>query len=440
MTYSLKKALIVLSLIILLGVFAVLIGGSLRYGSVQGLVLRLRAEIAAGRPAEHPVLVPTPLPTPTLSLAQPTPGGGDPPVAPTSIGTPSPVASSSSSTPIKAVVTPTPTATPTLVFRRPADSVELAGLVHYWQTWNNCGPATLAMQLSYFGSDLGQEFIRKTLRPNREDKNVSPDELVAFAQVQGYHAVARVAGDVERLQTLISNDIPVLIETWLVPEPNDGMGHYRLLTGYDNASAHWISFDSYISRGVDPDKPYRGITVGYDEISKLWPVFNRTYVVIYTDEQAPLVEAILGDDLDDEVMWQRALAQAWAEVSQASENAFAWFNLGTDLVALEQYEEAAAAYDRARQLGLPWRMLWYQFGPFEAYYEAGRYQEVLALADATLRTTEYVEELHYWRGMALQALGDLPASRQAFQKAIAMKSNYEAAISALDAMNAQSND
>ena len=51
-------------------------------------------------------------------------------------------------------------------------------------------------------------------------------------------------------------------------------------------------------------------------------------------------------------------------------------------------EEAAAAFDQARQIGLPWRMLWYQFGPFEAYYETGRYDEVIALADATLQTRQ----------------------------------------------------
>ena len=56
-------------------------------------------------------------------------------------------------------------------------------------------------------------------------------------------------------------------------------------------------------------------------------------------------------------------------------------------------------------------MLWYQFGPFEAYFATGRHAEIVALADATLRNVTDVEELHYWRGMALQALGDTDAAR-----------------------------
>ncbi len=60
--------------------------------------------------------------------------------------------------------------------------------------------------------------------------------------------------------------------------------------------------------------------------------------------------------------------------------------------------------------------MWYQFGPFQAYYEVGRYDEVLALANATLATTTHVEELYYWKGMALRALNDDQSARQAFER------------------------
>ena len=110
-------------------------------------------------------------------------------------------------------------------------------------------------------------------------------------------------------------------------------------------------------------------------------------------------------------MERAVAADAKAAVQQSPADAFAWFNLGTGLTALGRFDEAAAAYDRSRQLGLPWRMLWYQFGPFRAYYETGRYDEVIASAYATLRTAKHVEELFLWRGLAQQAKGDLPAAR-----------------------------
>jgi tetratricopeptide (TPR) repeat protein len=212
------------------------------------------------------------------------------------------------------------------------------------------------------------------------------------------------------------------------------MGHYRLLTGYDDASQQWTVFDSYVSAGVAADQPYRGIHLSYEELGHLWAVFNRTYILIYTDDMAPLVLSILGEETDDSIMWQQALRQAQAEVEQRPDDPFAWFNLGTDLVALGQFEQAGVAYDRARVIGLPWRMLWYQFGPFRAYYETLRYQELIALADATIATAGDIEEVYYWKGLGLAAQGDTAGARQVWQRALELNPHYAEAASALSAI------
>ena len=80
------------------------------------------------------------------------------------------------------------------------------------------------MQLSYFGSRLTQADVAAVLRPYRDDKNVGPEEMAAFARDQGMHALVRVNGDAERLKGLLAAGLPVLIETWYEPKPNDGMG------------------------------------------------------------------------------------------------------------------------------------------------------------------------------------------------------------------------
>jgi tetratricopeptide (TPR) repeat protein len=164
-------------------------------------------------------------------------------------------------------------------------------------------------------------------------------------------------------------------------------------------------------------------------------VFNRTYILVYPPEMQPLVESILGPQMNDEVMWQEALARSEREVQEDPTNAHAWFNLGTNLLAQARYDEAARAYDRARVEGLPWRMLWYQFGPFEAYYGAGRYRELLALAEATLDTTSQLEEVHYWRGMALSAVGELQRARESLERAVSLRPNYPEAHAALQLLS-----
>ncbi|MEZ4868882.1 MAG: tetratricopeptide repeat protein [Caldilineaceae bacterium] len=337
-------------------------------------------------------------------------------------------------TPVPPTATALPTPPPASSYQAARNAVALRGFSHMWQTWNNCGPATLAMNLSYFGSTLDQADVGAVLRHDPDDKNVSPEELVEFARSQGYQAQMRVNGSADLMRLLLSNGIPVLIETWLEPEPNDGMGHYRLLTGYDDAAQYWIGYDSYVSVNlINPNGDYQGIRMPYQETDMLWSVFNRTYLLIYTDAQAPTVAAIFGAALDEQVMWQQTLQQAEAVVKQWPNNAYGWFNLGSSRTALGDYAGAAQAFDRARQLGLPWRMLWYQFGPFQAYYAVGRAQDVVALADATLVNTKSIEELHYWRGQGLAALGQWDEARRAWQRALALNPDYAPAQAALAA-------
>ncbi|MBI3971274.1 MAG: C39 family peptidase [Chloroflexi bacterium] len=301
------------------------------------------------------------------------------------------------------------------------------GIRHQWQTWNNCGPATITMATSIFGRKETQTHAASFLKPNPEDKNVRPDELVAYVKTLGLQAEARVGGDLHRLKQLLANGVPVVVEVWIAPEPNDWMGHYRLLAGYDDRAGQFIAYDSIKAPGVNLLQPY----TSFDED---WRVFNRTYIPVYGSDKAGVVGQILGPDRDDHTMYERALTAAQQEVKTLPENAFTWFNLGSNLVALGRHAEAAAAYDRARTLKLPWRMLWYQFGPFEAYLVEGRVSDVLALTAANLQRTTDLEESHYYRGRALQAQGQLAQAKAAYQAALKANPRYTPAYHALSTL------
>jgi tetratricopeptide (TPR) repeat protein len=433
--------------------------GSLRYGGPDGLLLRVRVALAQQRsgPAETPPhFVPTPLPTPAgsqllaLLAAAPT-VPSDPTTA--TVSTPHDVSrlpampfaaveslpdrpTATATATQTATPSPTPQPTPTAVLSvqsapeiRDPGFVQLAGLAHYWQTWNNCGPATLAMNLSYFGLPLTQKQTAAVLKPNWDDKNVSPHEMAAYVRSQGLNALVRVNGSPERLRQYVDAGIPVLIETWL--DHDGGMGHYRLVVGYDDAARQWIVYDTYISDGLDPKASYPGIRMGYDDLVRLWRVFNGAYVLVYDGARSAAAQQILGDEADDALMWQRSLERAQAEATANPGDAFAWFNLGTSLTAQGRYVDAASAFDQARVIGLPWRMLWYQFEPFRAYYEAGRHAELLALADSVIATAGNIEETYFWRGRALQATGDMDGARAAYQRAVELNSNYTEAQQAL---------
>ena len=369
----------------------------------------------------HPEYLPTPVPTSSISVAAA--AGNDPVPSPSSTPTPTKAPAD------KAVPVPTRVAAETLSL--PASDllpaltdIQLQGFSHQWQTWNNCGPATITTNLSYFGRPETQADAALLLKPNKDDKNVSPHELAAYARTTGLEAIVRQGGTIDQIKAFLSNDLPVLTETWLVHD-GDGLGHYRLLIGYDEATGQFNTFDSLNGPNYKVD---------YDQFEADWRVFNRLYLVVFTPEQADTVAAIVGDDMDDTTMYEGLLAQAVSEAEANPDDAIAFFNQGEALTRLGRYQEAVVAFDRARELGLHWRRLWYQFAPFKAYYTVGRYQDVLDLSEATLKGTGGLEEAYYYHGLVLEATGQ-PGAQADFEAALTYNPLFTPAEEALENLN-----
>ena len=210
-------------------------------------------------------------------------------------------------------------------------------------------------------------------------------------------------------------------------------GHYLLAVGYDDAENGLWVYDSLIwdAASLQDFNSTEGRRYLYDDLATYWRQFNRTYIIVYEPEREAELAALVGDSWQDSTMWQESLLVAQAETEAMPEDAFAWFNLGTSLVEIGRIEEAAAVYDKARIIGLPWRMLWYQFGLYEAYYETGRYTDIILLANTTLANRPYFEESFYWRGRANQALGNVEQARADFQAAAQFNPYFEPASDAL---------
>lgn len=319
----------------------------------------------------------------------------------------------------------TPTNTPVEIAPLPSSRL-LTGFRHEPQGWNNCGPATLTNAMSFFGYADTQTRAANWLKPDREDKNVSPDQMVEFVNTQvpelPIYAKVRVGGSLDRLKQLIAAGFPVIIEAGYDPEPQrlGWMGHYLLVVGYDDGRQEFVTNDSYIGEGT---------RYTYAHIQEFWQHFNYTYIVIYESASEPELLTLLGEDADPQANFINALELATAEATADRNNPFAWFNMGTNFTSLELYDRAEVAYDEARKLGLPWRMLWYQFGPMEAYYQRGRYQDVIDLTAASLNDGggHYVEETHYYRGLARYGEGDTSRAIENLQNAVNFNPNFKLA-------------
>lgn len=309
------------------------------------------------------------------------------------------------------------------------DSVVLSGFRHQWQTWNNCGPATISMATSYFGRPETQAQAAAFLKPNPDDKNVTPDELVAYVRSLGLRGDNLCTGNMERLKRLLAIEVPSVISMWYEPQPNDGMGHYRLVTGYDDEAGVFLFHDSYVAPGVN-------VRIPYDAFDEDWRVYSRAYLPVYAAEQAEAVAGIVEGDMDEGRLRQRGVAVAEREAAARPESAYSWFNLGTALTRVGWMGEAAQAFDRARRIGLPWRLLWYQHAPFEAYLAEGRFGDLLALSEGNVRLAPELEESQYYRGRALEGLGRNGEARAAYQLALRVNPGYAPALHALGALDA----
>jgi tetratricopeptide (TPR) repeat protein len=171
----------------------------------------------------------------------------------------------------------------------------------------------------------------------------------------------------------------------------------------------------------------------YSDLDSDWQAFNRLFIVIYQPGEESTIRAILGDYWEADQAAEIALETAQEEARANQTNGFAWHNMGSSLVALGRYQEAATAFDLARQSdSLPWRLLWYQFGMFEAYYNVGRYDEVISLAQSNLNQSPELEESYYWRGLAYAGQGNQGEAASNFRTALSFNPNYTAARNALD--------
>jgi hypothetical protein len=338
--------------------------------------------------------------------------------------------------------TPKTTSTPVPL---PAD-VSLPGVIYMDQHggWNLCGPTNLTMALKFWGWQGTRDDVINAIKPGidnpkldfitrgKPDKNVMPYEMVDFVQNDTQnHAFFRYGGDINLLKRLLASGHPMLIEKGVYEKDASGvvswLGHYAFVTGYDDGQGVFIYQDTYPPEGVNGNNR----KISYTDFITGWRAFNYLFIVVYPPQDEQEVFKIIGSWGDTGWANQHALELANKDIQTLSglDLFFAWFNKGTSDVQLLQYNDAADAYDQAfmlypvlpiAQKDRPYRLMWYQTGPYWAYYYTVRYQDVINLANTTLSTVlggPTLEESLYWRGMAEEALGNMESAIKDFKQA-----------------------
>lgn len=435
--------------------FSLFLAGMLGWWSLPRFIAALPGPVRYRLPEPLIALVTTPLPTalpapevsapPPVILLPTLPLTPAPTLPPTF--TPRPTTEQATAVPPTSTPSPTPLPSPTPTATPLPRTVLIAGMTSIAQKFNNCGPANLTQVLNFYGVDVDQMAVAAAIRPAYEDRNVSPWEMVAYIEeTTSLRAATYVNGDLPLLQRLLAAGFPVIIEKGLMLADEDigWMGHYLTLFGYEEEAQQFWALDTFLG-------PFDrvGRRENFADVLRYWWQFNNRFVVVYPAAQETAVSTLLGPDYADPlIMWRQAAEAAQAAATASLADPYAWFNLGSSLTHLGDltgesvyYEQAAASFDEARRIGLPWRMLWYQFEPYVAYLQNGRTADVFLLTEAQLATEggRGVEENHLYRGHAYLARGDVEQARRAYARGLEINPFHAELLAAMAAVQTTTN-
>ncbi len=229
----------------------------------------------------------------------------------------------------------------TVALREPGARAELATMDHVWQTWNNCGPASVVMALSTLGLDVPQEEARLALRGEDIRRGMPAQNVDPWLRARsGLRAVARTNGTQDQVKRFIANGFPMIVTQWL-DDPPSRIAHYRVVRGYDDARAVFYVND-----------PMRGANVAltYEWFVENWKPFGYRYLVVYRPEDEARVKALVGGDWDETLMRERLYLRARADVLRDG-SATTWLSYGEAAYQHGKFAEAVTAFERGLASG-----------------------------------------------------------------------------------------
>ena len=300
------------------------------------------------------------------------------------------------------------------------DAKTLHNDYHIFQSFNNCGPASLSMALSYYDIQESQQALGEQLRPYQNVEGVNDDKSVTLAEMaekgKDYELIAyhRPNGDMELIKYFVANDMPVVVRTWL--NQQEDIGHYRVIKGYDDTTKEIIQDDSYEGKNL---------RYSYDDFATLWKAFNYEYLVLVPKEKDQLAKTIIGEDVNSDVAWKTAENNAQNQLKSDPDNVYSRFNLSTALYHTKQYKEAVIEFEKVQDQ-LSSRMLWYQIEPVQAYFALGNYDKVFSITNKILQNeNEAFSELYLIRSKIFIEQGNITLAKEEFEKAVFYNQNLK---------------
>ncbi len=164
----------------------------------------------------------------------------------------------------------------------PPSAASLGPLIEIPQTYNNCGPATIAEVLAYWGIARTQGQVQSVLRVDGPVVGTTPYGVPAYARGLGLRTLMGVGGSPRLIKYLVQHRLPVIVHQTV--GPSDNTGHWRPVEAYDDAAGVFVTNDTYLGAG------YR---LPYDVFARLWALRDNAFMVLYPPAYQAAVSASL---------------------------------------------------------------------------------------------------------------------------------------------------
>lgn len=327
---------------------------------------------------------------------------------------------------------PSPTVTPAPPTLPDPVRYQINGGSHSYQTFNNCGPASLSMTLSFYDIFVSQKTLGDELRPyqnpqgNNDDKSVTLSELAEKAKDYNLIPYHRPNGNITIIKKFITNDLPVITRT--LTKIDEDIGHYRVVYGYNDLNKTLLQNDSLQGKGLE---------FSFQDFLDLWKTYGYEYLVLVPRDKVPVAETILGSDVNELSAWQKATNSFENELSENSNDIQLRFSLSVAYYNIGNYEKSIEEFEKVESL-LPFRTLWYQTEPLLAYQKLKRYDELLPKIDKVLNNYNLAfSELYQIRGEIYLEQGRIEDAKKEFEKATFYNRNYYPAQTSLESLSNQ---
>lgn len=161
-------------------------------------------------------------------------------------------------------------------------SASLGPLIHITQTVNNCGPASVAEVLNYWGISRTQGQVQAVLRADGSPNGMLPYGVPAYARSLGFGAVLGTGGDRTLIKALVSKGFPPIANQWV--SLTDHVGHYRPIQSYDNRQGVFTASDPFLGQGHQID---------YTTFDRIWATNSGRFILLYPLSRQAVVQTVL---------------------------------------------------------------------------------------------------------------------------------------------------